>query len=320
MRLRHLDALKNKNLISDEEYNRLEPIYSRRIVSVFYELRIILYLGVMLFTTGIGILIYENIGEFGHMLSIAVLFILTAWCFHYSLNQAPPYQHGKTTAPSPFFDYIVLLGCLLFISALGYVQFQYEFFNDGMGLLTLITAAFFFFAAYRFDHLGVLALAITALASFFSISASPQKWYSTNFLSGSNHHHTALVFAIIVGGASLFLDKKEIKKHFTFTYLNFCALIFLTAAVSGMFIDDDIYLIYLILLLSACAVCVWYGQKSRSFLFLLYAFVFGYIGVTYVFIDLFDSVPELWFFYFFGSCGAFIWFIIRYKSFFKRSA
>src|SRR5690349_1843670 len=94
-----LDELKNKNLITQQQYDVLEPIVTRKVVSVFYELRVLLYLGVMLFTTGIGILIYKNIGDLGHLLSIVVLFALTGVCFWYSFNKAAPYTNEKIGAP-----------------------------------------------------------------------------------------------------------------------------------------------------------------------------------------------------------------------------
>ena len=320
MRPQKLQELKERNLLSPDQYSRLEPIYSRKIVSLFYELRIMLYLGVTLFATGIGILIYKNIGDLGHLALITVLFILTAWCFHYALKRAPEYTNGNAVSPTPYFDYVVLLGCLLFISVLGYLQFQYELFDNGMGLTTLVTAAFFFFAAYRFDHLGVLSLAITALASFWSISISPQKWHSGNFFSESNLHVTAIIFGAVISAAALFLDKKGIKKHFTFTYLNFCSLIFLVGALAGLFMDDKFYALYLLLLYAGCALLGYHAHQTKSFLFILYVFVFAYIGTTYLLADVIDYAPGLWFMYLLASCGGFIVFIIRYKSFFKRTA
>jgi hypothetical protein len=320
MRSEFLQELKEKNLLSADQFKHLEPIYSGKILSVFYELRIILYLGVMLFTTGVGILIYKNIGDLGHLISIIALFILTALCFYYAIKNEQSYTNEKVSPPTPYYDYIVLLGCLLFISVLSYLQFQYALFDDGMGATTLVTAAFFFYAAYRFDHLGVASLAIAALASFWSISISPQKWYSGDFFSESDLHITAMVFAAIVAGIALLLDKKGIKKHFTFTYLNFCSLIFLIGALSGMFIDEHVYIIYLIFLYMGCALIAYYAHLKKSFLFILYAFVFGYIGTTYMLSDIINNAPELWFFYLLASCGGFVFFIIRFKSYFKRAA
>ena len=175
--------LLEKGLITHDQYLKIDLVTSRKIVSVFYELRTLLYLGVMLFTTGAGILIYQNIGEFGHIISITLLTILTIVCFGYVFRHAPDYSNDKVKAPTPYYDYIVLLGSLLFISVQGYLEFQYGALDEHLGTSTLISAAFFFYIAYRFDHTGILSLAITALASFWSISVSPQKWYSGDFFS-----------------------------------------------------------------------------------------------------------------------------------------
>jgi hypothetical protein len=319
MRPEHLHDLRSKNLISEAQYQTIEPIVTRKVVSVFYELRSLLYLGILLFTTGMGVLIYQNIGELGHLLSIIGLFALTAVCFVYAFKHAPPYSNSKTKAPTPYFDYIVLLGCLLFISALTYLQVQYSVFDDGLGMTTLVTAAFFFYAAYRFDHLGILSLAITALASFWGISTSPQKWYSGNFFSDSHLHITALVFSAALATAAFLLNRRGIKPHFMFTYMNICCLMFLTAAVSGMFIEDDIYGIYLLILYAGCGITVYSANQRKSFLFLLYAFVAGYIGTTYLLVDSIQDIG-FWSFYFFASCGGFIFFVIRYRNHFKRAS
>lgn len=319
MRPEYLNELHSSNLITENQYSTLESILSKRIFSVHYELRIMLYFGVLLFTTGIGYLIYENIGDLGHIISIITLSMLTLGCFAFSFLKALPYSNEKIQSPIPYYDYAVLMGCLLFISVLSYIQFQYSIFDDSLELTTLITAVVFFFAAYRFDHLGVLSLAITALASFWGISVSPQKWYSNSFFETANLHHTALVFGAALTVVAMGLDKKGIKKHFTFTYVNLCSLIFLTGALTGIFINENSYFGYLLLLYAGCAFAVYYANQRKSFLFLVYAFVFGYIGTTYFLEDFVLRDPYVWSLYLIASCGGFIYFIIKYRNYFKRA-
>ena len=310
--------LLEKGLITQEQFQKIEPVVSGKIVSLFYELRTLLYLGVMLFTTGAGILIYQNIGSLGHIISIIALTVLMLVCFWYVFKHEAGYAHGSVHSPTPFYDYVLLSGCLLFVSIQGYLQFQYGALDDNLGWSTLITAIVFFYAAYRFDHVGVLSLAITALASFWSISVSPQKWYSGQFFSGSNLHNTAIIFSIVVGGVAFFLDKKGIKKHFTFTYLNFCMLIFFIGAVAGMF--NEYWFLYVLLIYAACAFAYFMARWRRSFLFLLYAFLSGYIATTYLLArTILEGLPELWFYYSLLSCAGFVYFIIRYKTFFKQA-
>jgi len=309
----------DKGFITEDQFKKIDLITSGQLVSVYYELRSLLYLGVMLFTTGIGILIYQNIGEIGHLISIFALCVLTVLCFWYIFKHALPYSNESVISPNPYYDYVVLLGSLLFISVQGYLQFQYGILTENLEYSTLVTSIFFFYIAYRFDHLGILSLAITALASFWGLSVSPQKWYSGDFFSSSDLHITAIVFSIVISGLALLLDWKSIKKHFTFTYLNFCMLIFFVATMVGLF-EHNRYGIYLLLIYGGCAFVYFVARWKKSFLFLLYAFVAAYIGTTYLLFDtIFSDAYVLWFYYSIVSCAGFIYFIIKFKNYFARS-
>jgi len=253
-------------------------------------------------------------------LSIIALIVLTIGCFFYVFKNAPPYSNASVKGPTPYFDYIVLLGALLFISVLGYLQFQFAIFDENLGLITLVTSAFFFCIAYRFDHLAILSLAITALASFWSISISPQKWYEGDFFETANLHNTAIIFSVSVACIVLLLDKRSIKNHFTFTYLNFCALVFFVGAITGMFVGE-LWFGYLLLIYGGCVFAFYMARWKKSFLFLLYAFVSAYIGTTYLLAEtILQDGAEIWFLYSIASCGGFIFFIIRFKSYFNQKS
>ena len=60
-------------LISEKQFGVLESIRTEKVVSLYYELRLILYLGILLLTGGLGYLAYENIGEFGHFLLMLLM-------------------------------------------------------------------------------------------------------------------------------------------------------------------------------------------------------------------------------------------------------
>src|SRR5688572_9356294 len=315
-----LNDLFKKGFVTEDQFKKLNLITSGQLVSVFYELRSLLYLGVMLFTSGMGILIYENIGDLGHIISIIILCVLTVICFWYTFKHAVPFTNEQVKSPTPYYDYVLLMGSLLLISVQGYLQLQYGILDNALEYSTLITAAYFFYIAYRFDHLGILSLAITALASFWSISLSPQKWYSGDFFSDSNLHIIAIIFSTVVTALALLLDRQAIKKHFTFTYLNFCTLIFFVATMVGLF-DDGPYGIYLLLIYGGCVFTFYMARWKKSFLFLLYAFIAAYIGTTFFLADtvLKDGI-EIWFFYSIASCGGFIYFIIKFKNYFTRES
>ena len=319
MRLHQLKELLDQGEITPEQYGQLAPIYERKVVSVYYELRTLLYLGVLLFTSGLGILIYKNIGEFGHAIAIVSLFVLTGLCMVYAFRAAVPYTNIRAKVPSPYYDYVVLLGCLLFVAGLGYIQFQYEWFDRSLGEVTLLSALLFFYAAYRFDHLGALSLGVTAFASFWGIRLSPQAWYDPQFFEAGNLYNVAICFGAGVAAAAVVLDRRAIKTHFTFTYLHFSSLTLLTGALWGMFMHRSIYGWYLLMLYIGCAGAVYVAFWKKSFLFLLYAVVFGYIATTYWLADFVLRDAEGWFAYLMLSCGGFIYFVVRYRNYFKRA-
>lgn len=317
MNLETLKELLSKGLITQDQFERIEAVYSKKIFSVFYDLRTILYLGIVLFSSGIGLLIYKNIGQIGHYASLGLLVFATAGCIYYAFKKGAPFSKEFVRPATPYFDYLVLLGCLLFISVIGYLQFLFGFLNESIQEVTLFTAVFFFLMAYRFDHVGVLSLAITAFASFWGLRVSPQHWNSSEIISQNNLRIAAIIFGLTVSLIALILDKKKIKAHFTFTYLNFCCLLYFSGSLVGVF-DTSPNTIYILTTYIGCGGAIYFAFLKRSFLFLLYAFVCGYIVTTYLLAEFILSDPALWFFYPIGSCVGFVWFIIRYRNFFKR--
>jgi len=309
--------LRQRGLIDDDQFIRMDAVASGKVISVFYELRSLLYLGVLLFTGGVGILVYQHIGDFGHLLSIIGLGLLTVGCFIYAINKALPYSDGAIKSPTPYYDYVVLLGSLVFISIQGYLQFRYGWLDDNLGMSTLLTAVLFFIAAYRFDHIGVLSLAITALASFWSIQVSPQKWTSADFLTQSNLHIIAIIFSIALAMGATVLDSRAVKKHFTFTYFNFSFLIFFGGTLAALFRESN-YIIYVLLTYVGSVAGYWIARKNKSFLFLFYAFLATYIATTYWLArTIFEYEETLWFYYSIISCGGFVYFIVRFRQHFS---
>jgi hypothetical protein len=206
------------------------------------------------------------------------------------------------------------LGCLLFVSVFGYLQFQFEFLEQYARISSLITAAVFFFFAYRSDHLGVLSLGITAFASFFGIAVTLNDLSSFNKL-----YNVGLGFSLFIGVLAIVLERLKIKGHFTFTYLNFSFLIFFCSALAGIF--DSLrssYLPYFLALLIGVTSSVYIANWKKSFMFLLYGAVAGYVGVTYWLADNSNWNIEAWLFYLIASCGGFIFFLVQYKNYFKR--
>ncbi len=73
-----------------------------------------------------------------------------------------------------------LTGCLLLLTFVGYIQFQYNVFGNRWGLAAFIPMVILFITAYYFDHLGVLIIAIANLATWIGITVTPLKILKEN--------------------------------------------------------------------------------------------------------------------------------------------
>jgi len=316
MKIDTINALHSSGLITEAQRLHLTRIYDRSLFSLYYELRTMLYFGVLLFTTGVGIVIYQNIDSIGLLSIIGLLTLLTGACFWYVTRQKPPYSNAEVKSPGSLYDYVLLLGCLLFAIVISYTQFQYAIFGEQWGLSALVPALVFLFVAYSYDHRGVLSLGIAGLASWLGLSVSPVELMKQDIFAEQPLIITGLAFGAVVCGVALVLDRYGIKKHFTFTALNLGSHILFIACLAALFtFHDDV--LYFILLLACCAAGIVYARREQSFMFLLISAVYGYIGLTYVLVNVFME-PFGMFFYFIASCGAIIYFIFNYKKFLGR--
>jgi hypothetical protein len=294
-----------------------EPIaaYERdRPFSLFGELRTTLYLGVTLLSTGLGILIYQNLDTIGHQTIVALIALLMVGCFGYAWKHRQPYAH-RLVPNDTLFDFILLLGCLLFLTLEGYLQFAYQAFGTRYGLATLLPAALFLPLAYRFDHRGVLAMGLTALASWVGLTIAPLDLLTSDQFRQMPLIDVAIGFGVVVMGAALSLENRGIKPHFTTTYLTLAGNLSLAAALVGWF-GDRVPVLYLVILTGLCAGFGWYARRNQSFFFLLLALVYGYIGLTYLFFRLLpdELLGIVGLYYFLFSCGGIVWLLFRYKQ------
>jgi hypothetical protein len=278
--------------IDANQFAKIRAAESEQLFSIHWELRTILYLGILLLSSGIGILVYLNIDTIGHQAILASIAAAVAGCFYFAFKHKLPYQNEKVIHASPFFDYIVLLGCMLFALFIGYFQYQYAPFGEHYGILVFIPTVVAFYIAYRFDHKGVLSLGITGLAGTFGLSVSPRQLIEQNNFSDLSVVFTAFALGILLGTWAWYSDKKNIKRHFSFTYHNFSLNIMCIAALAALF-DQDLKIISLLVLAGICIYFIRYAFKEKSYLFFLLSILYGYIGVTYFVFYLLSRIDHI---------------------------
>ncbi len=88
-----LQKLLQAELIDTSDAEKIELFESKRPFSLHWELKTLLYLGVLLLNVGLGILIYENIDTIGHVVLILLIGAVSAVCFWYAAG-----HYGDTPA------------------------------------------------------------------------------------------------------------------------------------------------------------------------------------------------------------------------------
>jgi hypothetical protein len=283
-----LTSLSDKGVVTPEQSDLISRYEKDKPFSIHWELRSILYLGILMFTGGLGVIIYQNIESIGHQVIIASIGILTAICFYHASKHRAVFSWEEVKSDNKLSDYVLLLGCTAFLILEGYLQFQYSFFGTRYGLAIIIPTVVFFFCAYLFDNRGVLSMAITGLASWLGLTIAPM-----SVLSGNDFSDVKLIITAITLGLALMVIgwitlKQNLKGHFSFTYLFLGGLIAMIASMKGLF-DQEVKILYFAVSAGLCIFFIFYSRFKQELVFLLMGVIFGYIVITYA---LFKILPD----------------------------
>lgn len=282
-----LQELQAQQLLPPAQAQLIRTDEARRPFSLHRELRLLLYLGIVLLSGGLGVLIYENIDQIGHGVIVAVIALLMLVCFGYAWRHRQPFTWAEAAKAGFLPDYALLLGCLLFVTLETYLQVQYGLFGTRYGLATLLPALVFLPLAYRFDHRGVLAMSITALAAWLGVTIQPLSAFVTNDFWHPRLSAAAILLGLGLMATGLGSEHYGRKAHFAFTYISLGSNLLLIAATASLLSHYSYggslprgVLVPLILLV--CAALVWYARRTHSYLLLLLGIGYAYVAITYV--------------------------------------
>lgn len=289
--LSRLEQWNKQGKISPEQYAHLAGLSRGEPFSLFLELNVLLYAGVLAFVAGLGWTISTWSQQIGDVLVVIGLSALLAACSWYCFSRARAWSATETPAPTPVFDYILYLGCLIWSLELAYLENRFHLLSGKWDLYLLGSAGLFFFLAYRFDNRLVLSLALSSLAGWFGLTIS--NWPSHQ---DATYRECAVLYCLLVGVGGSLLQRVGLKPHFFGTYLNIVANVLFWALLSGVF-DRQSYGLWFLALLIGCGASLGWGLIRRQFVFVAYAAVYGYVGVSSVLIrDMTDDTLILSYF------------------------
>ena len=272
--LQYLERWNGTGAITPAQYDALSALARRDRMSVFAELNTLLYLGVVACVAGIGWTIQTHFASLGDAAILSALSGVFALCLYYCFSRSRPYSNGRVESPNFAFDYVLYLGCLVFGVELGFLEFRFHLLQDRWDNYLLLSACLYFVLAYRFDNRFVLSLALSTLAGWFGIRLSQLFPFGLNALRAD-----ALVYGGLVAIAGVALHRADIKKHFLEAYLHVAANVLFIALLSGV-LDGTNDTLYLVGLLGLASIAIASGVRYRSFAFVFYGIVYGYLGFT----------------------------------------
>lgn len=310
-----LGLLTEKTIISAEQATQINTTEKSQPFSIHWELRSLLFLGITFLSTGLGILIYKNIDTIGHNILIGLIAMVCLGCFYYAFLHKKPFSWQEIFGTTNLDDFALLGGCLTFLTLESYLQFQYTIFGTRYGLAAFIPAVLFFFCAYRFDHRGVLSMAITALASGVGVSIAPVQLWEANDFNSLNLIITALLLGSLVIFTGWISEQRNLKKHFSFTYFLLGGNLAFVASLAGLF-EFDWKIIYFISAAALSFLYITYARQKNSYIFLLMGVVYGYIAFTYGIFKVMPNDLDAFFFmlYFMLTGAGVIIFLIKIKE------
>ena len=276
--LTRLEQWKELGKISPEQHAHLAGLSREEPLSLFLELNVLLYTGVLAFVAGLGWTVSTWSQQIGDVLVVAVLSTILAACFWYCISRAPAWSPTETQAPSPIFDYVLYLGSLVWLLELAYLENRFHVLSGQWDLYLLVTAGLFFFLAYRLDNRFVLSLALSSLAGWFGLTIS--HWSAHQDVV---YRQYAVLYCLLIGIGGALLQRRGLKPHFFGTYLNIVANVLFWALLSGVF-NREGYGLWFLAVLIACGASLAWGLARRQFVFVAYAAVYGYVGVSSLFL------------------------------------
>ncbi len=276
------DDLRNRGCISDEGLAAIRNWYAHPKTNLFIELRTLLYIGVLLFTGGLGVFIYTHIEQLGHLTIVAILVLLLLGCLAWSAKVARPFAWHKVESPHTGYDYTLLLAGLLVPILAGYLQAQFGLFGNRWGLASFIPMVILFLLAYYFDHQGILSLAIGNLAAWLGITLKPQLLANFDLFGHPGLIITAFVLGLVLIAFAAFIRTTPYKPHFHDTYQQFGMHLSFLGALAGLMTAENTWPIWLLLLIATGA---WHLRKSfseKSGYYMIVAVAYIYVGISYV--------------------------------------
>ena len=276
--------LRRDNVLASAQAILFDRVARRRLVSVRLEIRALLYAGVLLLTSGVGLLVKEHRQDIGPWAIAGGIALAAAACLVWVIRKAPPFSWGEVPSPNVAFDYVLLLGLLLFASDLAYVEVEFALLGPKWPHHLLVVGVVYLLGAYLWDSRTILGLALTTLAAWRGVSASLIRG-SLGVGDADSLRASAIVLgALYVAAAALSVRLKR-KAHFEEVFANAGLLLLLGALVSGVLGSELNWGVWLAADLGVAGLVMWLAFHLGRSLYFAQGVIAAYVGLLRLLVE-----------------------------------
>lgn len=267
--------LKAAGLIDETATSRAIALERGEIFSVFEEVRFSLYAAVAAITTGVGILVKENLDHIGPLTLIVTLALVAAACYGAAIR-AGLRQETRTIGG----DYLLLLGALIMSADLGYAESQFHWLGSHWSWYLLALAALHAITAYTLDSRLVLSVSLTSLAGWFGIEGHIQNLFQLDN-SIRNSGIQALVCASVIFIWREVHRRLDGTPQFKEVFQHFAANLGFWGALALCFTPNSRLAGVVVLIVLAVA-SIRKGLQSSQEIFVIYGIAYTALGLCLV--------------------------------------
>lgn len=269
-----LPHLRAQGILTEEKTALLLRIARGDLLSIYPEIRLLYYAGVLLVTSGAGLLVAENYKSIGPLTVAVALGIAAVASLALAALNSAPFSWQETGSPSIWFDFSLLLGVLLASADLGFIEYQFTPLGANWPWHLLIISVFMFCIAVRYDSRTIFSLALSTFAAWRGVSISLIEkpiWQAGVESLRWNAIGCGVLFVLLAH----YLVRSQRKAHFEMVALSLGWLLVLGALFSGCAQRGQNYLVYVAILALTGIGLAWHSFVRKRFLL----FILGMLGL-----------------------------------------
>jgi hypothetical protein len=269
--------LKADGVIDEPAAVRAVALDRGSIFSLFAELRFALYASVVAITTGIGIVLKNNLDRIGPVTLMAALGVLAMVCYATAVR-----TQRRGAERSIGGDYVLLLGALILSADLGYAESQFRWLGAYWSWHLLLLAMLHAATAYVFNSRLVLSVSLTSLASWFGIQGHIDSVFAFEYALRQSSVVLAGIQALACAAVIMVWREVHLRtlqpQPFVEVLEQFAANISFWGALSLSFHTDTRYL-GMALVIGLAVLSIRNGLRKQQEAFVVYGIAYAALGL-----------------------------------------